>query len=129
MIAANAQPILSARLRGFKPDEMVMVSLIGKIRSTNQTVYAEPGIEYDWRWVRGLDICVYIGDEPNWAPIVKAIARQRPDYLCIWHQEHGWGAKVYLIPTAADVSMPVCMWQYELDFLPWLDIENKEFAR
>lgn len=128
MIAQNAQPILSARLRGFKPDEMVMISLIGGIDSANQTIYAKPGETYDWRWVHGLDVCVWIGDEPNWAPMLKAIALQRPDYLCIWHQGREWGARVYLIPTAADVSKPVCMWTYELDFLEWLETCNRVFA-
>lgn len=129
MIALNAKPILEARLRGFKPDEMVMVSLVGRIRSSNQTVYAEPCHAYDWRWVRGLDICVWIGDEPNWAPTLKAIALCRPEYLAIWNQRHEWGAKVYLIPTAADVSKPVCMWEYELDVLDWLETCNRVFAQ
>ena len=128
MIATNAQPILAARLRGFKPDEMVMVSLVGRIKSGNQTVYADPGLDYEWRWVRGLDICVWIGDEPNWARTLKAIALCRPDYLAIWHQGREWGAKVYLIPTAADVSKPVCMWEYELDVLDWLETCNRVFA-
>lgn len=128
MIAANAEPILSARIRGFKPDEMIMVSLGAKLNTANQVVYAWPEEAYDWRWVHGLDICVWIGDEPTWAPTVKAIAQCRPDYLCIWHQGQQWGSRVYLIPTAADVSKPVCMWQYELDFLEWLETCNRAFA-
>jgi hypothetical protein len=127
MIAQNAQPILAARLRGFRPDEMVMVSLIGRITSPNQTVYAKPDEAYDWRWVRGLDVCVCIDNAPNWAPIVKAIALQRPDYLCIWHETQHWGARVYVIPTADDIRKPVQLWTYELDFLEWLDFQNRDF--
>jgi hypothetical protein len=127
-LAKNAQPILSARLRGFKPDQMVMVSLVGRIDSDNQTVYADPAAQYDWRWTHGLDIGVWIGNDPNWAHTLKAIALARPDYLCIWHPEQSWGARVFLIPTADDVSKPVALWQYELDFLPWLQFQNRDFT-
>ena len=129
MIAMNAQPILNARLRGLRPDEMVMISLIGQIGSPNKTVYADTNTVYDWRWVRGLDICVWIGDEPNWALTLKAIALCRPEYLAIWNQRHEWGAKVYLIPTAADVTKPICMWEYELDVLDWLETCNRVFSQ
>jgi GNAT superfamily N-acetyltransferase len=126
-LARNAQAILQARLRGLKPDEMVMVSLVGRIESGNQTVFARWDDLLDWRWVRGLDICVRIGDEPTWAGIVKAIALQRPDYLCLWHETQRWGVGVYLVPTAADVAKPVRLWSYELDFLEWLDFQNRDF--
>jgi hypothetical protein len=66
-LARNAQDILAARLRGFKPDEMVMVSLGGPLHTANKVVFAAPDTEYDWRWVRGLDIGVWISDAPNWA--------------------------------------------------------------
>lgn len=129
MIALNAQPIVDARLRGLKPDEMVLVSLVGHVDAANHTVRAIPGTAYDWRWVRDLDICVYVGERGDWIETLKAIALQRPAYLGLWNCQNHWGARVYLIPTAADISRPVRQWGYELDFLPWLDFQNEEFSQ
>lgn len=129
MIAANAQPILEARLRGFKPDELVLVSLIGRIDAANHTVRAIPSNAYDWRWVRDLELCVYIGDGQDWVDTLKAIALQRPAYLSLWNTAERWGARSYLVPTAADIAKPVRQWTYELDFLPWLDFQNEEFLQ
>jgi hypothetical protein len=126
-LARNADPILAARRRGLKPGEMVMVSLVGRIDSANITVFADPDIAYDWRWVHGLDVCVWIGDEPHWVSAVKAIAQARPDYLCVWHCRQGWGARIFLVPTAEDVSKPKHLWSFELDYLEWLDFQNRDF--
>jgi hypothetical protein len=126
-LARNAEPILAARRRGLKPDQMVMVSLVDRIETSNIVVFADPGTEYDWRWVRGLDIAVWIGDEPTWAPTVLAIARQWPDYLCIWHQGQGWGARVYLVPTEEDLARPVRFRVGRLDFLEWMAFQNRDF--
>lgn len=127
-LARNAQDILAARLRGFKPDEMVMVSLGAPLYTANKVVFATLDTEYDWRWVRGLDIGVWIGDEPNWVPIVKAIALQCPDYLCVWHSSQRWGAQVHLFPVLADVeSKPARLWGWDLVFSEWLDFQNRDF--
>lgn len=129
MIAANAQAILDARLQGFKPDELVLVSLVGHVSAANHTVLAIPATTYDWRWVRDLELCVYIGEGQDWVGTLKAIALQRPAYLSLWNTAERWGARVYLIPTAADIAKPVRQWAYELDFLPWLDFQNEEFLQ
>lgn len=127
MIAPNAQPILDARLRGLKPDELVLISLIGNIGAANHTVRAIPATAYDWRWARDLELCVYVGEQQDWVGILKAIAMQRPAYLGLWNTAERWGAQVYLIPTAEDIAKPVRQWAYELDFLPWLDFQNNDF--
>lgn len=127
MIAVNAQPIVDARLRGFKPSELILVSLVGHVCAENHTVRAIPATPYDWRWVHGLELCVYVGERGDWVDTVKAIALQRPAYLAIWNCAEHWGARVYLIPTAEDISKPVRQWAYELDFLPWLDFQNDDF--
>jgi hypothetical protein len=129
VIATNAQPILDARLRGFKPDELVLVSLVGHINAANHTVRAIPATAYDWRWVRDLELCVYVGERGDWVDTLKSIALQRPAYLGLWNCIDHWGARAYLIPTAADIARPVRQWAYELDFLPWLDFQNEEFLQ
>ena len=128
MIAANAEPIVAARMRGMMPDEMILVSLVGRIHAANHTVHAKPDTAYDWRWVHGLDVCMYVGQSADWAPTLKAIALERPAHLSLWNIADGWGSKVYLIPTADDIGKPVRQWTYELDFLPWMDFQNDDFT-
>lgn len=123
----NAKPILDARMRGFKPSDMVIVSMVGHVESQNPVVRAIPATDYDWRWVRDLEVCVYIGERLDWLDTLKAIAKQRPDYLCVWNSFGHWGAHVYLIPTADDVAKPVRDWTYELDYLAWLEFQNGDF--
>lgn len=129
MIAANADAIVAARLRGKKPADMVIVSLVGPVAMDNPTVFAKLGEAYDWRWVRDLDVCLYLDDAQDWPDLLKAIALQRPEHLNLWSHSGQWGAKVYLIPTADDIAKPVRWWKYELDFLPWLDFQNEDFIR
>lgn len=123
----NAKPILDARLRGFKPAEMVIVSLVGHVESQNHIVRAVSAAPYDWRWVADLDVCLYVGDLVDCRQTLKAIALHRPAYLCVWNCFEHWGAHVYLIPTADDVTKPVRQWTYELDYLEWLDFQNDDF--
>lgn len=127
MIATNAEPILAARMRGKKPADMVIVSLVGPVVTDNPIVFAKPEIVYDWRWVRDLDVCLFLDDAQDWPELLKAIALNRPEHLNLWSHSGQWGAKVYLIPTAADIARPVRTWKYELDFLPWLDFQNEDF--
>lgn len=129
MIATNAEAILAARMKGLKPADMVIVSLVGPVGMDNPTVFAKPNVSYDWRWVRGLDVCLYLNDDQEWPDLLKSVALQRPEHLNLWSHSGEWGAKVYLIPTAADIAKPVRSWKYELDFLPWLDFQNKDFIK
>lgn len=127
MIAANAQPIIDARLRGLKPDGLVLVSMVGGVDVTNPVVRATPAVEYDWRWVRGLEVCVYVGDRNDWADTLKEIAKCQPAYLAIWNCIDRWGARVFLVPTPDEVEQPQRLWQWQLDFLEWLDFQNDDF--
>lgn len=123
----GAEPILKSRMKGFKPADMVIVSAVGPVVTENPLVRIKAAEQYDWRWARGLDVCMYIADEDDWHIPLKAIALQRPEHLTLWTPAGQWGANVYLIPTARDISRPVSLWQYELDFLPWLDFQNQDF--
>lgn len=126
-LPTNAEAIVRARLKGFKPADMVIVSMVGPVETENPIVLAKSGVSYDWRWARGLDVCMYLRDDADWPDTLLAIAKARPEHLNLWNHADGWGASVYLIPTAQDVERPVNMWRYELDFLPWMDFQNRDF--
>jgi hypothetical protein len=124
----NAMTIVQARMKGRRPDEMVIISLCGPVPTQNPLVLAEPNVDYDWRWLRGLDVCVYVSDRNDWALTLKAIALAEPAHLDVWNPDGKWGAHVYLIPTAEDVNKPVSMWIRKLDFLEWMDYQNNDFV-
>jgi hypothetical protein len=123
----NAAPIMQARMKGLRPAGMVVVSLCGPVPTQQPLVMAEPRAAYDWRWVRGLDVCVYVRDQDAWALTLKAIALADPSCLNVWNPHGKWGAHVYLVPTAEDVDKPVSMWICELAFLEWMDFQNNDF--
>jgi len=128
MIADLAAPIIAARMKGKKPADMVIVSLVGPVVSDNPVVFAKADQAYDWRWVRGLDVCVYMADGIDWQALLFDIARQRPEHLSLWDQEGKWGTAVYLLPRADDIGKPLRAWKFELDFLPWMDFQNTDYV-
>jgi hypothetical protein len=128
MIAPNAQPILEARTNGLKPAEMVLISLIGRINEQNHTIYANPKRQYDWLWVRGLQVCIYAARDVDWRNLARSVASERPSYLALWDADRRQGANVCLLPDPADIEKPQAEWRWNLDFLPWLPSQNKEFA-
>ncbi len=128
VIASNAQPILDARQKGLKPAEMILVSLIGRINEPNHTVYANPKTRYEWLWARGLQICIYAAKDVNWADTARSIASEGPSYLAIWDADRHEGSDVHFLPNPADIHKPKTDWRWNLDFLPWLPFQNREFA-
>lgn len=127
MIAEHADKIIAARLKGMRPADMVMIFLNRPQKTNNPFVIAKPGIAYDWRWVRGLDVCLHVTDADDWGAMAKDIAMQHPDYLGIWNYEGKWGTRVWLLPTADDVTKPKRQWRFEIDFSIWLDFQNRDF--
>lgn len=127
----GAAPIVAARLKGMKPDEMIRVSLVGSLVHGNHTVQATTDKPWDWRWVRDLDVCLCIGPTDDWAVTLKEIALHRPSHLSVWNTESHWGLKVYLVPTDEDIfsCRPVTEWEYKLDFLEWMDFQNDDFLK
>lgn len=130
MIPTNAKSIVKARMQGFKPAEMIMVSLVGKISHPNHTVLADPKLTYDWRWLRDLDVCVFITPECNWRDTTLAICRAMPRYMWLWDTVSQRGANVYLKPShPASEEKPVSEWVWILNFASWFDCQNEGFLK
>lgn len=128
ILASGARQIVDARLKGLRPADMVIVSLIGKTQETNTTVYANAKTAYDWRWVAGLNICVYANKSVDWESIARAIALRRPAWLGLWDADRFEGAEVYALPNVDDIEKPSGEWRHVLHFIPWLKFQNEEFA-
>lgn len=127
LIPTGGESIIAARIKGFRPADMVLIFVGKQRKSANPYVVADTHVAYDWRWVRGLDICIMVNDDDDWGAMAKDIAKQRPSFLAIWNYVGNWGATIYLVPTADDVHKPVRQWFYDLDFLPWMEFQNDDF--
>jgi len=124
----GAEPILAARKKGMKPAEMLIVSLVGKVGESNHTIYANQDAEYDWRWARGLKVCLYVNQTSKWRPVIEALARQKPEWLGLYNVDQFKGATAFYLPRVEDIEKPQSQWRHVLDFLPWTAWQNNEFA-
>ncbi|MBW9336221.1 hypothetical protein FEE59_22140 [Herbaspirillum sp. RU 5E] len=126
----GAQPILDARMRGQKPNELILVSLIGPLAEANHTVFVNPNGAYDWRWVIGLQLCVMVNAETRQAArgVLLAIGKDSPAQLHVWNVDQFKGARVVVLPNPADIEMPRASWRWAMDFDPWSDFDNENFA-
>lgn len=128
MIPANAKPIVEARMRGLKPADLILVSLIGRINEVNHTVYANRRNDYDWKWARGLQVCIFTSPSVEWKPVARSIASERPSFLGLWDADNLEGADVSLLPHPDDIDRPKNEWRWVLSILPWLPFQNEDFA-
>lgn len=127
-IPNGAQEIIAVRKKGMKPAELIIVSLIGKLDELNHTIYANPGANYDWRWSVGLKIVLFTKPGVDCKPILKAIARSKPEWLAIYDVDQFKGAEVSLWPLVDDIDKPASLWRYKLHFFPWNKFENERFS-
>jgi hypothetical protein len=128
MIATNAKSIVKARMQGFRPDELILISLVGRISERNHTVLADPGQVYDWRWVRDLDICVYIDGACDWRAAMLTIRKAMPRIMWVWDVDSQRGASVFLKPShPASEPKPARSWDWVLDFTSWFDCQNEAY--
>lgn len=131
----GAQAILTARKRGMKPADMIIVSLVGQvqdkmIQECNPTVYANPKASspYDWRWAVDLKLCVYKNLLIDWRPTAMAIARSRPAWLGVWDVDALEGADLCALPKVEDIEKRAELWRWDLHVLRWLQFQNYQFA-
>jgi hypothetical protein len=127
MIAFNAQPIADARASGFRPAEMIIVSLVGRLDELNHTVHASTQKSYDWQWAKGLDVCIFAASGVDWVTTAKAILDAKPRWLGIWDVNRLEGAEIWLHPDVRDIQKPRDQWRWTIDFIPFLSFQNKEF--
>lgn len=129
-IPKGAKPIIDARLRGQKPDELILVSLIGPIGEKNHTVFVNPNGTYDWRWVIGLKLCLIVNAQTRQAArdLFLTIGQESPIQLHIWNADQFKGARVVVLPNPADIEKPRANWRWASEIDPWSDFDNENFA-
>lgn len=127
----NGERLLSNRLGGRHPKDTVLVSYIGKHPEYNSShiMYATPGKQYDWRFLKGLDVCLLVkpgisGMDKVMLEIAKIIY---PGRLFAWDIVRLVGAQAHAFPTLESLDFPRERWRYELDVTPWLKCENDDY--
>ncbi len=130
MIAPGADEIVKTRLRGMRPADAVVVSLVGDFDLANPLVTPEVGKQYDWRWVKGLNIALMIASAVDWKRTAFDIKRAEPEYLCVWDIYAHRGAQVVWRPCQTKpepFSVELRGWHFGLDYSPFHDEDNKVF--
>ncbi len=127
-IPNGAEKVIAARKKGFKPSEMLIISLVGKLQELNHTIYANPDAVYDWRWMVGLKACIFTKTGIDSKAILKAVAKSNPDWLGMYDLDQFKGADVSFLPLAGDIEKPQSQWRYKLQFLVWTKWQNEEFS-
>jgi hypothetical protein len=130
MIAPGADNIIKERMRGFRPADTVVVSLVGPFSVQNPTVQPEIGKKYDWRWIKGLDVALLIASSIDWRPMAFDIKQAGPEYLCVWDIHSHRGAQVIWSPyktAPTSPSIELNGWHFGLDYSAFHEEDNKVF--
>lgn len=130
MIAPGADSIIKERMRGFRPADTVVVSLVGPFAVQNPTVLPEIGKQYDWRWIKGLDVALLIASSIDWKQIAFDIKQAGPEYLCVWDIHTHRGAQVVWRPYQTKpeaFSFELRGWHFGLDYSAFHEEDNKVF--
>lgn len=128
MIAPGAEPIRQARLAGKMPDELIIVSLVGPLDESNRVVIAHPAMTYDWRMMRGLQVCVFAKQRTPLRKTVRDIGCKLPAKLFLWDVDAKEGADCIVCLT--DKGMDKIRHDagdVEVIYWPWTAYENKQF--
>lgn len=126
-IPNGAQEIIDANRANKRPGEMVIVSLVGNLPEMNKTLVVD-GPYYDWRFVYGLEICIFSRPGKPTIPTAMGIGRNFPGRLYVWDVENREGAdgNVLLKPESIDkvYFMPD---DWTVIWWPWTRWQNKKF--
>ena len=127
-IPNGAKSIISARLSGKRPAEIILVSNIGKLPDDNPQILTD-GIGYDWSWITGLDFIMFGKIDDAMMDNLQAICHQskKTKQMLIWDQENEAGIYAWYLPVAETIELPRDKWEWEFSFMPWTEYQNQKF--
>lgn len=127
----GARPILQARMNGEKPADLIIVSQVGALPDESNPVVISDGQTYDWRFLRGLIVCIFCRQGTPTRHLAIEIGCRMPSKLMLWDVETKRGADVtsHIKLDALDLRPSEFEkprnWTAFID--PWLDFQNKQF--
>ncbi len=93
----GAAEIVALRTAGKRPADLLLISLVGRLRETNPVIIAQPSRSYDWRFVVALPVMIVATtDTPNLAANVKAIDAAAPSTLSVWFADQQDGVNMLI---------------------------------
>lgn len=121
-----------SRLKGFRPADTVAISMVGKLGIENPTILPAASKEYDWRWVKDLDVALFISPSIEWRQLAFELKAAGPRYLCLWDVASMRGAEVLWKPieegTKPGPLMVVhCGWLWGMDYSSFAQEDNEAF--
>lgn len=143
MIAPGAEAIVNLRRKGMKPADIVIVSLAGRQEAKNVQVMPKEDSDYDWRWIKDLDICVFFRAENEWEDTVFRIKLEGPRRLIMWNLDTCDGKEVLIEPVEqidpdSGATHPeyddkgnifLSGWRWEIRFNDLIDGREREFLQ
>lgn len=129
MVAQGADAILKARLKGFRPVGLIIVSLVGPFDEENEVVIAEHDVDYDWTWAAGLPVVMFMNGAVNWRKTALAIKAVGPSKLMMWDVSLNRGCDVLLKPVMEAGEIRRHGWGWVLDFISWQECDNEDFNK
>lgn len=128
MLPYGARPIAEARLRGQRPADLLIVSLVGPLDEVNPVIVADPAKQYDWRFMIDLKACIFARPGVRFSPVVLEIARHLPLWLGLWDvdAEEGADCCTYIKPESID-KRTFGAGDYAVMYWPWSQWENRQF--
>lgn len=126
-IAPTARLIVEARQHGQKPELMVILSQVGPLPNLQNPVVLVNRIDYDWRWVKGLDVCIYTDNTHPWMPLLKSVLLCLPRKTLVWDVFLRRGRYGYLL-VPKNAATGEFDWSARIaDTEEWTDFENHSF--
>ena len=127
MIAQNGWKIKEYRQNGYKPGEMIIVSLVGKLQELNHVIYADYKKDYDWKYLKSCDVCIFASSGVDYKKTLNAIASVKTRFLALWDVDRLEGADFYLMPSMRSINKPKTMWEWVLHHNVWIPMQNEMF--
>jgi len=126
----GGETILMSRMRKLAP-EMVIVSLLPVrqrlVVEPYALVRAIPGKDYDWRFLKKLHTMV-VGNSGHARHGLFEQLCQEAQPVQAWFVDEVKGYDVSYLPTPDSVERPREQWVWKLDFFPFFDSMNEEWA-
>lgn len=129
MIPANSLKIIELRKRGYKPDELIIISLVGKLDEENYVIYADYRKDYDWKFLKDLDVCIFANSAVDFKKTLVDIAKVGVKFLGLWDVDRLEGADFKYLPYIDDSYKLDGKFKMRLYPSIWINMQNKIFNK
>lgn len=127
----GGEAILLSRMRKVAPKMVILSLLPTRFRFSVEPyalVRAIPGKNYDWRFLKKLEVMVVCNQESLNSGFFEQLCKEAMPVRA-WLYDERKGTDVYLWPTDESAQREdIKSWVWELRFDPFLDFQNRDWA-